>query len=54
LTNFSKDFYHWLLVGHNEAQRFVYGLWRFRSTFLSTENKAGYEAKTLLEAVRPP
>tara|TARA_R110000765_G_scaffold61020_4_gene117926 strand:+ start:2940 stop:3197 length:258 start_codon:yes stop_codon:yes gene_type:complete len=22
LTNFSKEFYHWLLVGHYEAQRF--------------------------------
>jgi len=21
LANFSKEFYHWLLVGHNEAQR---------------------------------
>src|SRR5690606_7295061 len=25
----------------NGTQRFAYGLWRFRSTFLSTETKAG-------------
>jgi hypothetical protein len=36
------------------VQRFAYGLWRFRSTFLSTETKAGYGAKTLLAAVHPP
>jgi hypothetical protein len=24
LANFSKEFYHWLLIGHNEAQRFGY------------------------------
>jgi len=24
LSNFSKEFYHWLLVGHNEAQRLSY------------------------------
>ena len=35
-------------------QRFAYGLWRFRSTFLSTETKVGYEANALLAAVRPP
>jgi hypothetical protein len=36
------------------CQRFAYGLWRFRSTFLSTETKAGYEAKTFPAAVHPP
>jgi len=36
------------------ANGFAYGLWRFRSTFLSTETKAGYGAKTLLAAVYPP
>jgi len=36
------------------AQRFAYGLWRFRSTFLSTETIAGNGAKTLLAAVHPP
>jgi hypothetical protein len=35
-------------------QRFAYGLWRFRSTFLSPETKASYEAKILLVAVHPP
>jgi hypothetical protein len=38
----------------NMAQRFAYGLWRFRSGFLSTETKAGYRAKTLLVADHPP
>jgi hypothetical protein len=36
------------------AQRFAYGLWRFRSTFPSPETKAGYGAKTLLAAIHPP
>jgi hypothetical protein len=38
----------------NKAQRFAYGLWRIRSTFLSNETKAGYGEKTLLAAVHPP
>jgi hypothetical protein len=28
LSNFSKEFYHWLAVSDNEAQRLSYGLLR--------------------------
>jgi hypothetical protein len=44
-------FARWLFS--HEAQRFAYGLWRFRSTFLSTETKAGNGAKALLVDVHP-
>jgi hypothetical protein len=47
---FSSALQAWKLA----AQRFAYGLWRFRCTFLSTETKAGYGAKTLLIDVHPP
>jgi hypothetical protein len=47
---FSSALQAWKLA----AQRFAYGLWRFRSTFLSPKTKAGYGAKALLSAVHPP
>jgi hypothetical protein len=34
LSNFSKEFYHWLAVCGNEAQRFSYELCGGKETFL--------------------
>lgn len=50
---FSEERKPWVDSFYTCCQRFEYGLWRFRSTFLSTETKAGYGADTLLAGVRP-
>mgnify|MGYP000913918132 FL=1 len=37
----------------NFSERFAYGMWRFRRTFLSTQSKVDYEVKTFVVEVNP-
>jgi len=48
LTNFSKEFYHWLAVGVNEAQRFGIRIVRFcLRGFSEGKSDASKQALTL-------
>jgi hypothetical protein len=38
LSDFSKEFYHWLAVCGNEAQRLVYELWRVKARTSPNKN----------------